>query len=202
MAADVTATFRVANPPPVFSFAAGASCTDTGGTFAVWVHDLEMDPADLTLALTGTTNASLVPNANVGVTGAADRAIAVAVATRQAGAGVLTFTLSDGVNDVAFDINVQVGNGANDTLTGGDGADLILGNQGDDTLSGGGEQDILCGGNGVDVLLGGDGPDALAGDKGTDTLTGGAGADDFSGGHGPDTNADFDPADGDTSDGT
>lgn len=202
MTADMTVTFRVANPPPVFAFVAGASCAATGGTFAVRVSDLEMDPADLNLTLTGNTNATLVPDDNVGVTGAANRAIAVAVAARQIGAGVLTFTLSDGVNDVTYDINVQVGNGANDTFTGTPGADLLLGNQGDDSLTGIGGQDVLCGGNGTDVVSGGDGPDALSGDKGSDTLTGGAGADAFSGGHGPDTSTDFDADEGDTSDGS
>ena len=202
LAADVTATFRVANPPPVFEFVAGASCTDTGGTFALRVHDLEMDPADLTLELTGKTNAALVPDANVAVSGGADREISMDVAARKVGSGVLTFTLSDGVNDVAFDINVQAGNGADDTLTGTAGADLMLGNQGDDTLSGLGGQDVLCGGNGQDEISGGDGPDALSGDNGRDTLTGGAGADSFSGGPGPDTQTDFDPSEGDTSDGT
>ncbi|HUG30195.1 MAG TPA: calcium-binding protein [Candidatus Limnocylindria bacterium] len=191
-----------ANTPPSFEFVAGASCTASGGSFALSVRDLEADPAGLTLALTGNTNTTLVPNANVAVSGAADRTIAIAVANKQTGTGVLTFTLSDGVNDVTFDINVQVGTGANDTLTGTAGPDLILGNQGDDTLSGLGEQDVICGGNGMDVISGGDGPDALAGDKGSDTLTGGAGADLFSGGNGSDTNTDFDAADGDTSDGT
>lgn len=202
MAAEVTSTFRVANPPPVFAAVAGVSCTDAGGTFAADVHDLEMDPARLTLTLTGNTNPTLVPNANVLTGGAALRTIGITVASRQSGSGVLTFTLGDGVSEVPLHISVQVGTNAGDTITGSAGADLILGNQGDDTVSGLGGADVLCGENGGDTLAGGDGNDALSGDKGSDTLTGGPGADAFSGGNGPDTTTDFDGGDGDTSDGT
>ena len=71
------------------------------------------------------------------------------------------------------------GTNRNDTLTGGDGDDiinglnrhdLINGNDGNDTLSGGAHNDILNGGNGNDVL---------SGDRGVDQLRGGAGADAF-----------------------
>lgn len=186
LAADVTSTFRVANPPPVFEFVAGAACSPRGGSFVVNVHDLEMDPGSLTLALSGNTSTTLVPNANVAISGAANRTIAVTVASRQTGSGLLTFTLSDGVNDVAFVINVRIGTDADDTMTGTAGADLIAGNQGDDTLSGLGGIDVLCGGNGSDTLAGGDGNDALSGDKGNDSLSGGEGDDVIGGGPGID----------------
>ncbi|MDJ0576761.1 MAG: Ig-like domain-containing protein [Xenococcaceae cyanobacterium MO_234.B1] len=83
--------------------------------------------------------------------------------------------------DTAVTINGTNVNGTNrnDTLTGGDGDDiinglnrhdLINGNDGNDTLSGGAHNDILNGGNGNDVL---------SGDRGVDQLRGGAGADAF-----------------------
>jgi hypothetical protein len=222
LAADVNLTFRVANPAPIFTIVKGASCstTATGGTFLVNVSDLEMSADDLTLELSSEPGTALVPNANVWISGGADRAIEIAVASRQIGSSVLSFNLSDGVNDVTFDITVQVGTDADDTLTGTDGSDLIAGSQGDDSISGLGGADVLCGSNGNDTVLGGDGNDFVSGDKGGDTLagdggedslvgghggdnlTGGEDADAFSGGLGGDTNADFDEDEGDTSDGT
>lgn len=210
------------NAPPVFEITAGAGCSAdaNGGSFAVHVGDLQTPPGDLSLTLTGNTNTALVPNANVTVTGAADRTIAITAADKASGTGQLTFTLSDGVNDVTFTISVRIGTGADETLSGTEGADLIAGGSGKDALSGLGGVDVLCGGNGVDALSGGDGNDHLDGDKGDDSLVGGAGddslrggqgvdvlsggadADVFSGGAGADVNTDFDATEGDTSDGT
>ena len=201
LAADVTFTFRVANPPPTYEIAAD-SCTANGGTFVVTVADLEVDPATLGLTLTGNANSTLVPNAGVSIGGTAERTIRIAHADRAAGTTVLTFTLSDGVNDVTFDINVQVGTNAADALVGTEGADLLIGGQGLDVLSGLGGADVLCGGNGGDALDGGDGDDVLSGERGNDSLTGGGGADRFSGGNGSDTDHDFEPDEGDTSDGS
>ncbi len=89
-----------------------------------------------------------------------------------------------------------------DTLDGGSGADSVSGNNGDDRLSGADGNDTLIGGNGNDVLDGGADADVLVGNSGRDTLTGGTGADSFSGGPGADVNTDFNPVEGDTSDGT
>jgi Ca2+-binding RTX toxin-like protein len=130
-----------------------------------------------------------------------DRTVAITVAERKSGSSVLTFVLSDGVNDVTFDIGVQVGTSADDGLTGTDGSDLLLGGNGADALSGLGGADVLCGGNGNDALKGGDGADLLSGDRGDDSLTGDAGADVFSAGTGADTSTDFSATDGDTADG-
>jgi predicted extracellular nuclease len=210
------------NAPPVFEIVGGGDCSATanGGSFRVHVSDLQTAPGDLALTLTGNSNTALVPNANVVITGAADRTISITAANKASGSGVLTFTLSDGVNAVSFTINVRVGTDANETFTGTAGADLIVGGQGNDVLSGLGGVDVLCGGNGNDSMLGGDGNDLLDGDKGNDSLsggagndtlrggqgvdalTGGAGADAFSGGGGADVNTDFNAGEGDTSDGT
>jgi hypothetical protein len=199
--ADVTFTFRVANPAPTFAIAADR-CLVNGGAFVVTVDDLEVDPATLSLALTGNGDTTLVPNAGVSIDGAAERTIRIAHAERRSGSSVLTFTLGDGVNQVTFDITVMVGTNADDTLAGTEGPDLLLGGQGLDVLSGLGAADVLCGGNGDDVLDGGDGGDVLWGDRGGDALTGGAGADWFGGGTGSDTNHDFDADGGDTTDGS
>jgi Ca2+-binding RTX toxin-like protein len=201
LAADVMFTFRVANPAPTFEIAADR-CLAGGGAFVVTVADLEVDPATLSLALTGNADATLVPNAGVSIDGAAERTIRIAHAERRSGSSLLTFTLGDGVNEVTFDITVKVGTNADDALVGTEGPDLVLGGQGGDVISGLGGADVLCGGNGNDVLDGGDGGDVLAGDRGEDALTGGAGADWFGGGTGSDTNHDFDADAGDTTDGS
>jgi predicted extracellular nuclease len=210
------------NAPPVFEITGGVSCSAVGygGSFGVHVSDLQTAPGDLSLTLTGNTNTALVPNANVAISGAADRTIAITGAGKTSGTGVLTFTLGDGVNDVTFTINVRIGTDANETFTGTAGADLLVGGPGNDALSGLGGVDVLCGGNGVDSLFGGEGNDLLDGDKGSDSLMGGAGedilrggkavdvlsggadADVFSGGQGADVSTDFDAGEGDTSDGT
>ncbi|GAM98317.1 hypothetical protein U91I_01950 [alpha proteobacterium U9-1i] len=62
------------------------------------------------------------------------------------------------------------GNGVDNVITGGAGADVLDGGGGDDTLNGG---------NGADTLLGGAGNDRLVGGAGNDNLNGGAGNDVF-----------------------
>jgi Ca2+-binding RTX toxin-like protein len=59
--------------------------------------------------------------------------------------------------------------GGNDTVFGGNGADHLLGNDGDDSLSGGNGSDTLDGGAGNDTMLGGNGPDLLRGGADDDT---------------------------------
>jgi predicted extracellular nuclease len=171
---------------PFFEVVAGGSCTATGGSVLVNVDDLQTLPGDLSLTLTGNTNTALVPNANVVVSGGAQRTIAISPASRRSGSAVLTFTLSDGDNEVTFEIGVEVGTDGNDILTGSSGADLLIGLQGNDDLSGLDGADVLCGGNGADALSGGDGQDTLDADKGNDTLSGGDGADVLRGGQGGD----------------
>ncbi|THV19833.1 calcium-binding protein [Peteryoungia ipomoeae] len=74
--------------------------------------------------------------------------------------------------------NIRAGQG-NNTVWGGDEANIIEGEEGDDTLFGFGGDDILFGGAGADSLMGGDGNDEIhadaddswfAGDDGVDTL--------------------------------
>jgi Ca2+-binding RTX toxin-like protein len=77
---------------------------------------------------------------------------------------------------VSFNFN---GTSAADTLTAGDGHDLLQGLGAADRLSGVAGNDTLEGGNGNDTLNGGDGNDALKGDSGNDSMTGGAGNDSY-----------------------
>ena len=210
------------NAPPTFEFVAGGSCSTSsnGGSFLVNVADLQTAGADLTLVRTGNTNTTLVPNANVVISGTGTRTIAITAANRKSGSSTLTFQLSDGVNMVSFQVTIQVGTDVDDTLNGGAGNDLLIGGLGNDTLAGRDGSDVLCGGNGDDALAGGGGPDTLDADKGddilageagadvlrggqgNDSLTGGSEADFFTGGAGADVNTDFNPGQGDTSDGT
>lgn len=92
-----------------------------------------------------------------------------------------------------------------ESLAGGDGADILTGEGGDDAVSGGAGNDLLGGRNGADDLQGGDGEDWAYGGAGADSLAGGAGdddlrgedgADDLSGGSGDDSLSGGEGADG------
>ena len=71
------------------------------------------------------------------------------------------------------------GNGANNSIKSGKGADKLFGGAGKDTLYGGAGNDMLYGGSGNDKLYGEKGNDSIFGGIGNDTLTGGAGKDLF-----------------------
>ena len=143
---------------------------------------------------------ALVPTRNVRLGGSgASRTLTVEPARGRSGTAMLTLNgLSEGQVTGSVGVTVGVGNGA----TGGAGADILFAQNGADTLDGGGGNDLLCGGNGPDTLSGGPGDDTLDGGRGPDRLTGGPGADRFAGGQGKDVAVDFNPADGDTQDGT
>jgi Ca2+-binding RTX toxin-like protein len=71
------------------------------------------------------------------------------------------------------------GNGLDNVLTGGAGADTMSGALGNDVVNAGGGGDRLIGDDGNDKLNGDAGQDTLVGGLGTDVLTGGADADYF-----------------------
>ena len=73
------------------------------------------------------------------------------------------------------------------TISGTDGADVLVGTSGPDVICGLGGDDLISGLGGADTLQGGDGKDILDGGPGGDTLDGGADADTIEGGPGPDT---------------
>ncbi len=72
--------------------------------------------------------------------------------------------------------DMVLGTTAAETLSSGDGDDLVFGHVGNDRLELGGGNDDGRGGGGDDQLLGGDGDDQLTGGAGNDTLDGGAGS--------------------------
>lgn len=84
---------------------------------------------------------------------------------------ISTFARGDGGNDV-----IRSGTGA-DRLFGSHGRDVLGGWKGPDRLHGGADRDGLLGFAGDDVLLGGAGGDVLFGMRGRDRLFGGTGPD-------------------------
>lgn len=64
------------------------------------------------------------------------------------------------VGSVSFEVH---GGAGKDTITGGNGNDVIYGEAGEDNIQGGGGNDVLVGGAGVDFLSGGSGDDVLIG---------------------------------------
>jgi Ca2+-binding RTX toxin-like protein len=115
--------------------------------------------------------------------------------------GAIAVYAGDGHDDVLVDPAITrpaslYGQGGNDTLRAGGGADLLDGGEGNDslfaesnndTVLGGAGYDTLFGGLGNDLLDGGDDDDKLFGDAGNDTLRGGAGNDSIVGGAGNDS---------------
>jgi cysteine-rich repeat protein len=77
--------------------------------------------------------------------------------------------------------------GANATICGDDGPNLIVGTSGPDVIHGRGGNDIIFGLGGHDLICGGDGHDILFGDAGNDKIDGGAGTNICVGGPGTDT---------------
>ena len=92
---------------------------------------------------------------------------------------------------VADDIIMGLGN---DTVRGGDFADVIYADSTTETLAGGGDDwvramggdDTVYGGTGADGIIGGDGNDQIFGGAGNDALSGQAGQDGIAGGDGND----------------
>jgi Ca2+-binding RTX toxin-like protein len=214
-------TVNSPNTPPTAAVTNGR-CSATNmasGVINLTLFDADGDP--LTLTLASNSNPALIPNANIvlGGTGAS-RTMSVTAAAKKRGQATITLDLSDGKATVPIVVTVFVGSdksetlngtsgtdmmfglGGQNTINGNDGNDLLCGGNSNDTISGGNGSDIIDGENGDDTISGGDGSDILRGSSGNDTLTGGAGADFFSGGSGVDTATDFNPAQGDTQDGT
>ncbi|WP_279831946.1 beta strand repeat-containing protein [Cobetia amphilecti] len=106
-----------------------------------------------------------------------------------------------GDGDGPFYADYLIGQGGNDTLSGGEGSDRLEGGSGNDTLRGGAGNDILSGGEGDDLLVGGAGNDILTGGDGADTFQWLSGHDiNSEGGMATDTITDFSVADGDVID--
>lgn len=89
-------------------------------------------------------------------------------------------------NDLIFGDSQVFGEGGNDRIDGGAGADVLFGEAGNDTVIGGSGADNLNGELGNDRIEGESGADVLNGGEGSDTLIGGEGADQLFGGNGRD----------------
>jgi hypothetical protein len=215
--ATTTRTFTLqVNSPPTVAVVPGGSCDNggTNGTVNLLVGDDSTPPGSLTISVSS-SNTAIVPNSNIVLGGSgANRTLKVTpVPVNQSTENsVLTITVNDGQGGITTTtVTAVVGGNGTQTITGTSGDDIVFGFNGGDTLNGGAGNDLLCGGSGNDTLIGGEGNDTLDGDNGNDilqgeggddTLSGGAGADFFSGGSGTDTATDFNPGEGDTTDGT
>lgn len=92
-------------------------------------------------------------------------------------------TLETGAEDTILGGNgsdVIFGEWGDDEISGNDGADSLYGGVGDDTLKGGSENDIIEGNDGNDHLEGGTGDDLLIVEAGNDLIDGGDGIDTIS----------------------
>lgn len=78
--------------------------------------------------------------------------------------------------------DLMIGNVLNNTLTGGQGADVLYGLAGDDTLIGGQDNDLMIDGLGDTTAQGGSGADAVVALSGNGNLDGGSGDDIIIGG--------------------
>jgi Ca2+-binding RTX toxin-like protein len=118
----------------------------------------------------------------------AGQAVTVSLARLRATGAAGNDTLSGFENIISGAGNDSlVGNGFDNFLTSGSGADTMDGGAGNDSLLAGDGNDRLIGNLGADTLSGDDGADALYGQDGDDSLVGGNGADFLSGDMGADT---------------
>ena len=99
-------------------------------------------------------------------------------------------------DNVESDVEVLLGGGGNDALTGNTSSSTITGGAGDDTVDGGSGNDTLDGGAGADKVLGGAGADKVAArDAATDAISCGADADTVTADAGDTTDADCEVVD-------
>src|SRR5262249_49728852 len=126
--ATVALTVSAVNDAPTVTVTAGGTCgsDDHSGTVNLAVADVESQAAGLTLSI-ASSNPELVPTGKVvfGGSGAA-RTMTVNAVDGRSGTAILTVTVSDGQNSGTVQVTVTVGGSGKDTLTGGDGADLLL----------------------------------------------------------------------------
>ena len=179
------------NHAPTIAWAAGSSCSTTGGiaTAALVISIGDADDSVLDLELVASSsNDSLVPLTNITFTGAgATRGVEIAPAPGESGTSTVTVWATDGdASSPVLTWIVRVGTAANNTINGTDANDIVFGLGGKDKLNGNGGDDLLCGGVGSDTLKGGLGNDYLAGEDGDDLLFGGEGNDVLDGGLGKD----------------
>lgn len=173
-------------PAVIMPSVSGAKTIDLNGALAAGV-------VLNNLATTGVTtvDGSGLTSVTAGNGFVANFSAAVGTTARSiVGSGANDFlTGADGADtiDGAGGVDFIDGGSGNDTLTGGGGNDTILGSSGTDTIDGGSGNDTLNGGDGDDTVTGAAGDDALVGGNGNDALDGGDGVDAINGGAGNDT---------------
>lgn len=167
--------------------AGGFDTSYAGGFYDGFVAKIGYEPTPL--SATGTSGNDVVRVENVGgevrvtLNGSI---VARRALTRVSQVRITTLGGNDNVT-VLGDIPCSVDGGTgNDTLSGGDAADLIYGGDGDDSLSGGAGVDTIYGNFGNDAISGGLKRDSLMGGLGNDTITAGDGPDSVYGGDGMD----------------
>jgi uncharacterized repeat protein (TIGR01451 family) len=224
---DNTVTFRL-NRAPSVRVAPGDPCTSAPNTAVVGLVATDPDGDPLTVTRT-TSNTTVLPLSAVTVSADRRRLSIKPPMRNTVGTALVTVKVSDGLATASVTVRVLVGTDRANTLAGTSGADVVFGRGGDDAIRTLGGIDTVCGGDGRDVVVGGDGADMVGGGLGNDDLRGGAGndvlrggagrdllrggpgddrllggtgPDRFSGGPGVDVLLDFNPAQGDTTDGT
>ena len=145
-------------------------------------------------ALTLKGNAPIAVHDNSGtntITGNANDRLFVDYSTATATVtGTVTNITDHGANSVTYtgieNLTLKTGSG-NDTVTLGDGNNLIFTHKGNDTITAGNGNNRIHGGVGNDTITAGNGNNHLSGGRGDDTMTGGGGHNALTGGRGDDT---------------
>ena len=184
--ATVSITVTPVDDAPVLAIDYGQCVGSTSASIPLTLTDVDGGPY---AALTATSaNQQVVPDRYLSVTGTSSgRTLVVKTVRANPGTAVITLTATSGAASSTLLITVRQGGSGNDTITGGDGTDVLFGQGGRDTLNGGAGNDIICGAAGNDIVNGGDGNDVVSGDGGKDTVSGGTGADLLIGGDADDT---------------
>ncbi|MHC4281808.1 MAG: hypothetical protein ACYSWZ_02365, partial [Planctomycetota bacterium] len=99
--------------------------------------------------------------------------------------------ISDDIDEIHDDVleifhATDLGFGGNDTISGGEGGDLIFGGTADDLINGNAGDDLIFGGKGFDDIHGDANDDIIFGEDQADTISGNEGNDVISGGTGND----------------
>ncbi|GEM_PF-1302495 len=98
------------------------------------------------------------------------------------------------IEDEPIYVLPETNTGKGNTLSGGEGFDILLGGTRDDNIDGGDDDDVIQGRGGNDIITGGKGNDFISGSVGNDIILGGDNTDIISGGDGADL---IDGGDGD-----
>jgi Ca2+-binding RTX toxin-like protein len=174
----------VATSPPSVTIEIGGSCGPNGrsGSVDLLVTDADTAPEQLAVEVRSSDHRLVRARDLVEIGNGEPRTQAVTGRDRS-GSAEVTVSVSDGQSAIEVTLGVHLGSQRTDVLIGSDEPDLLLGRAGDDVLIGRAGNDVLCGGGGRDILIGGSGGDL------------------FGGGQGFDLAIDFQPSQGDHTDG-